>query len=302
MKELVEKMDAEINTEEAVLSYHEPVVQLLALGDIREIGESYDYLALGLTLDDVPELIRVLRDDGLYWSDLESERWASIHAAHALGQLRAESAVDALVANLSKIDNDDWIMEDYPAIFGQIGPAALPALQESLHDSTNDEYQRVFSAEAVEMIAKQHPDERDRCVALLADQLRLHAEQSEWLNATLINNLVELDGREAAPVMAEAFEANHVDLSLMGDWEEIQIALGLLTERLTPKPKSWLNWMPEGTGQHKGSAGARLHRPAQKAAERLLPAQAQQVKQKKRKQDKLGRKQSRQNKIKKKKK
>ena len=245
MKKPVEKMNAEIHDAEAVLGYQEPVAQLLALGDIRKLQQPYDYLALGLTPADVPELIRVLCDDVLYWSDSEEERWAALHAAHALGQLRAESAVDALISNLSRVDEDDWVMTDYPVILGQIGPAALPALQDALQDSTQSEVERVFTAEAVVSVAKQHPDARDRCVALLLDQLRLHAEQPEWLNASLISSLVELDGREAAPVMAEAFESRHVDLSVVGDWEDIQIDLGLLTKRLTPKPRALPDWKPE---------------------------------------------------------
>ena len=87
MKKPVEKMNAEIHDAEAVLGYQEPVAQLLALGDIRKLQQPYDYLALGLTPADVPELIRVLCDDVLYWSDSEEERWAALHAAHALGQL-----------------------------------------------------------------------------------------------------------------------------------------------------------------------------------------------------------------------
>lgn len=298
--------------DELVVGYQEPVLQLLALGEIDNLEQPYDYLALGLTLDDAPELIRVLRDDVLYSSDSEDESWASLHAALALGQLRAESAVDALVANLSRIDDDDdWVMSAYPGIFGQIGPAALPALQEALRDSTKSVYQRVFASEAVLQIAEQHPDARDRCVALLVDQLRLHAEQSEWLNASLINNLVELDAQEAAPVMAEAFAANRVDWSLMGDWEEVQIALGLLAERLTPEPNTWFNWEPgvneddeesEEYERPEESEAARQQRLAEEATERLRLAKVQQAKEKKRKQDKQGRKQARQNKIKKKKK
>lgn len=295
MNDPVEKIGAEIDAAEAVLGYQEPVAQLLTLGDVRELERNYDYLALGLTPDDTPELIRLMQDDDLYWSDSDNEFWASLHAARALGQLRAESAVEALIDNLSRIDDDDeWVMSDYPEIFSQIGPAALPALQENLQDATKGEYQRVFSADAVVRIAGQHPDVRDRCVALLVDQLRLHAEQPEWLNASLINHLVDLGVHEAAPVMAEAFAADHVDLSLMGDWEEAQIRLGLLTERLTPAPGSWLDW------PSKAPFTVPQMRKTEQAALRAQQTRQQQAKDHKRKQEKKARKQAKQNKKKKK--
>lgn len=49
-------------------------------------------------------------------------------------------------------------------------------------------------------------------------------------------NLTDLKAVEAASIMEEAFAADTVDLSIQGDWEDTQIRLGLLHERLTPKP------------------------------------------------------------------
>jgi hypothetical protein len=36
--------------------------------------------------------------------------------------------------------------------------------------------------------------------------------------------------------MEKAFAAKRVDISIPGDWEDVQIQLGLLDERLTPAP------------------------------------------------------------------
>ena len=81
--------------------YHDPVAQLLTLGDPRQEGrivsEWCDYPALGLTAEHVPELVRMALDDDLHWCDWErAEVWAPLHAWRALGQLRAESAVEPL--------------------------------------------------------------------------------------------------------------------------------------------------------------------------------------------------------------
>jgi hypothetical protein len=48
--------------------------------------------------------------------------------------------------------------------------------------------------------------------------------------------LCDLKAVESAFVIEGAFAADGVDLSILGDWEEAQILLGLLEKRVTPKP------------------------------------------------------------------
>jgi hypothetical protein len=60
------------------------------------------------------------------------------------------------------------------------------------------------------------------------------------LNGCLISDLIDLKAVEAAPLMARAFEARRVDLSVAGDWEDVQVELGLLAQRETPQPNYWL--------------------------------------------------------------
>ena len=108
-------------------TYRDPVAQLLTLGDPRQEGhmasEWRDYPALGLTTEDVPELARMALDKDLHWTDSEGgEVWAPLHAWRALGQLRAESAVELLLQLLDRIDeyDDDWAQTDLPKVFGMI--------------------------------------------------------------------------------------------------------------------------------------------------------------------------------------
>ena len=72
--------------------------RLLSLGEIEAFGAWRDYLKLGLTADDVPDLLRMIDDESLYDLDLSgAEGWTPIHAWRALGQLRAAElgAIDA---------------------------------------------------------------------------------------------------------------------------------------------------------------------------------------------------------------
>jgi hypothetical protein len=54
------------------------------------------------------------------------------------------------------------------------------------------------------------------------------------LNGLIVNALVDLNAVEAASVMEAAYGANRVDISIVGDWEDAQIALGLLTSVSRP--------------------------------------------------------------------
>ena len=42
---------------------------------------------------------------------------------------------------------------------------------------------------------------------------------------------------EAAPVIGRAFAAERVDLCIQGDWEDVQLSLGVLVERRTSRPQ-----------------------------------------------------------------
>lgn len=232
------------------MAYSEPVAQLLTLGEARmaPVDRWRDYTGLGLTAADVPELIRMATDKALHDTMEDTPViWAPIHAWRALGQLRAEAAVAPLVELFRRVDThmDDWAAEDLPRAMGLTGPAAIPVLAGCLYDSTYERWARGAALEGIAQVAQCHPDAREEAVAVLTDLLARFAEHDPGINAYLISALIDLRAVESAPVMEEAFAAGAVDLSIQGDWEEVQIELGLLTERLTPKPK--YGWWFSGT-------------------------------------------------------
>ncbi len=217
----------------------QPVAQLLTLGDVRSQREWPDYLALGLTLDHVPDLIRMTQDEGLHWADAGSaEVWAPIHAWRALATLGAEEAVPSLVALFDRIDvyDDDWVGEDLPKALGVLGPAAILELRDYLADAAHGLWARVAASASLAQIGQRHPEARPLCVAILAGQLEDFVQLDPTLNGFIINALVDLKAVEAASVMRRAFEAEQVDFSILGDWEDVQILLGLRQERRTPHP------------------------------------------------------------------
>jgi len=220
------------------------VACLLALGDPGPTSEWTDYAQVGIGAEQVPDLIAVLTDEDLLLGDTEGDEtwWVPLHAWRALAQLRAKTAIAPLLSLLHWIDDEslDDVAEEVPVALGMIGPAAIQLVADHLADTSNGLWARVAASTALHEIGTRHPEARQACVEPLVRQLKLYADQDRTLNADLIYALVELEAVEAAPVMERAFEADAVNLAMMGDWEEVQIALGLLKKRLTPKPRwSW---------------------------------------------------------------
>ena len=223
-----------------IYDYPSPVSKLLAVGDAREISGWPNYLELGLTTEHVPDLVRMALDEDLHWADGESDEvWGPLHAWRALAQLRAEAAVEPLVELLSRVDeyDDDWTNEELPEVFGHIGRASIEPVARFLADSEQGLWSRIAAASSFAEISKRHSELRTECVDALTRQLEQYSHQDPTLNGFIINYLTELKAVESAPVMEQAFAADSVAISIQGDWEDTQISLGLLQERLTPQPK-----------------------------------------------------------------
>lgn len=230
-------------------TYDHPVAQLLTLGEVGMHDEWADYATLGLTSTHIPALIQMALDKDLLWADSDTDEvWAPLHAWRALGQLRAESAVEPLVTLFAYLDEEieDWISEDLPQALGLIGPAAIPVLRDFLADATHGVWARVAASESLVRIVLHDPASRNDVIPILSAQLARFAEQERNLNACLVADLVSgLHAAEAAPIIEQAFAADAVDLMMMGDWEDVQIELGLLTRRKTSQRDYAALEMPE---------------------------------------------------------
>lgn len=226
-------------------TYPPPVDQLLSLGEPERGHLDWrDYRALGVSDEHVPVLLALLEDPRLGWAewsegDDQTPYFTPLHAWRALGQLGALSAAEPLVQVLVRDDDDDWAASEIPRVLAMIGPTALPAVRDALPDAArrSEPYLAATLGAALVEISRAHPETRDEAVEVLTRQLRVWPNQTEELNAFLIWDLIELNAAEAAPVIEEAFEAGMVDESVVGDWEDVQVALGLLPERTTPRPR-----------------------------------------------------------------
>lgn len=257
--------------------YPSPVDQLLVLGEATFGFGWIDYPAMGLAAEHVPELIRMATDEALSGADQDAvELWGPVHAWRALGQLRAEAAVEPLFALFERFEAadepDDYVRNDIPRVLGMIGPAAFEPLRGFLARVALDEegWTAAAGSDGLTVLAQHHPEMRDAVVRALMRQLQWWARQDEGLNSLLIANLVELKAVEAAPMIESVFAAGAVDL-LFGDWEDAQVGLGLIPERITPRPRHVLRSRfrsapASGAPARGGGDAAKRRRKAQKAA------------------------------------
>jgi len=211
-------------------SYQPPVDKLLTYGESNLMTPDKwpDYRELGIGPEHIPDLIRMATDVELNEADAESrEVWAPTHAWRALGQLRAVEAVEPLLELFDRLEYDDWVGEELPDVFGMIGPAALPVLAEYIADLSHTDSSRISAISGIKNIGKRWPDTRGESVALLEERLRRFEENEPDVNGFLVLALVEMGAREAVPVIERAFDEGYVDPIVMGDWDDVQVELGL---------------------------------------------------------------------------
>jgi len=256
-------------TNESTNTYPPPIDKLLTYGDARNVHDWPDYQQLGFGPEHVPDLIRVATDKDLLWADSDSlEVWAPIHAWRTLGQLRAEAAIEPLLTLFDELGAEEWILEEMPEVYGLIGPAAIPALTAYLADTSHLLFSRVAASGCLQHIGAQHPEARAECIAAITRQLEQFDENDPTLNGDLIASLLDLKAVESAPVIERAFAAKRVNLSVAGDWEEVQAEFGLKAMRQTLRPDYFFESMPRASAPSMPAASvvdrqetARLQRP-----------------------------------------
>jgi hypothetical protein len=229
-------------------TYQPPLDQLLTYGESNRItpDEWPDYRELGIGPEHIPDLIRMATDEELHEADSEgTEVWAPLHAWRALGQLRAVEAVEPLLELFDRHEYDDWVGEELPEVFGVIGPAALPALTAYIADLSHIDSSRISAISCIKQIARRWPDAQGECIAIIEERLKDFEENEPDVNSFLVLALVELGAKEAAPIIEQAFAEGYVDPTVMGDWDDVQVELGLKSpEELAQKRASNLGEKP----------------------------------------------------------
>lgn len=213
----------------------------LELHDWRN-RDGYYVTACRVSPEDIPALIDLATNwddeesmralDGLD-VDPDSQELVPVTAWRTLGDLRAESAIAPLIDMLRNGcgELDDWLCEDLPYVLGRIGIAAVAPLAQLASGSHDNLVTCGVALEGLRRVSKFHPETRDRIVAVLMEFLT-HAEQDTFeFNSLVVNELLEMRAVEAADLIERAFAADLLDVSMLGEWDDIR------QELVTGEPK-----------------------------------------------------------------
>jgi hypothetical protein len=227
--------------------YTDPVKCLLSLNEPK-FQEWLNYLdTFGFNAGHIPELIGMLSDEELHTADAQSsDIWAPVHAWRVLGQLKANQAVLVLMSILENFPDDEWAHEEIPVVCGMIGEAAIEPVRALLNSPHEDVFINIAAINCLENIATHNSDLKARCVRILVDRLQMYQSNDSEFNGFLISCLVALEAALTHIELIEAaFEAKCVDETIRGDFEDLQIDLGLLKERITPSRNYLFEKHPE---------------------------------------------------------
>ena len=74
---------------------------------------------------------------------------------------------EPLLELFDRLEEDDWVHEELPVVFGLIGPAAFPALAAYLADLSHTASARISAMRSIEEIAERWPNARGEALAML---------------------------------------------------------------------------------------------------------------------------------------
>lgn len=218
------------------------IKHLLALGNPHKleggVGRKWpDYLALGFTESDVPVLIQILTDKDLMYSQNESDEiYAFIHAWRVLGQLESVEAIEPLISVIETETDDDWVLTEVPKVMGMIGKQAIKPLADYMLGDVKDEFSKANASDCLKSIATEHPEQRDTVLDVYSQYLKAPDPTLQSFNGLLVCSLLDLKATELIDQIRPMYEKGYVDITTSGDLEDVEIALGLRSQRDTPKP------------------------------------------------------------------
>ncbi len=204
------------------------------------VARGFDASKYGLEKSDIPQLLEIGgRISDYYNSEVEdddSTDWAtSSFALSALQQLKSEEGLH-LVYRIANQQDFAEFEGELLLKFSESNPEALLKLAEEFF-LTSAYSTRNYILEGVGKIAASDSEKIGRIEQFFAENLKHYQDLDKSNNGFLVGGLIEIGkGKEHYDLIKEVYRIGKADISIRGDLEDIEIELGMRTERETPKP------------------------------------------------------------------
>lgn len=194
------------------------------------------YIDHGFSARDATELTEDWLALRLDEEDEETAENALIHAWSILAGLGGEAGREFLREELRIADptspTGELLGNGFTDLMIAAGPDAVPELAVELAEARDDDWVLMEFAGSLTEFARQDIARESALAALLATLGGDFRHRS--LKGLVIADLIDLTGDRHLAEIRRAFEANLVDTTVMGDWEDVEIKLGLRDQRSGP--------------------------------------------------------------------
>ena len=219
------------------MKYSENLQKLFKLGRDNILSlEKLDYTKY-VSEDDIAELSKMALDGELHDCEVEPKWCTPYHALNALIQFKSIEPLGEILNMLADNSDNDFLNETVIYYIRSLEDASFKDVEEALLNKSFSSDSKMTILNGLSDIAKKREDLHKQIV----DMVRKTVDTQELCsgsNGFVIMVLVDAGGVENIEKIREIFKTKDVDNFVMGDLEEIEIRLGLRSDRTTALAKS----------------------------------------------------------------
>lgn len=221
-----------------------------------------------LQTDDIPLLIGIALSDDIH----NTQRNINYLALAALRRYADPDMLPALIIWLAREALDeDGIAYEISDIFIKIGPPAVDVLLQFAQKTLIDDFKEVFFSHAAVTSMQHDQYRRSDIIVALKKTIEYRLKHRPVVDLTLLLlTLLDLRPIDELDFFREMYQPDKVDFGICGDWEDIEIELGLRETRSTPKPD--YQKLSATFDQHLQAQRQALYHTYRVVEQRVLPA------------------------------
>ncbi|PID34364.1 MAG: hypothetical protein CR976_00655, partial [Thiotrichales bacterium] len=209
---------------------------LNTLGEPQDGKKWLDYAKFGITHQDAKQLVALAKDkDGEFYGSEKNDYWVPLHAWRALKPLMPDG-LEPLINGFNELCEDEWAQDEIPEVIAAARNHAFEPLVAFILNTRNEFQARIMAIDALSQVGKTYSFLRAKTIDNLSTCLEKSDATDAGINGFVISHLIDLKAVDAHAVIRAAFAKKQVDISISGDLEDVEIGLGLRTERTTPRP------------------------------------------------------------------